>query len=666
MTLNKKYTLASAVALSVVVAGFSSPVFNTITNAPSVVYAEDVLDQEQPKNDSPEAVKDDNSPVSKKGQRVAGKIKEKIVSSDVLPEKESWAYPQAVINGGSDLKQLDVNKPVNNAAVIMQTRKGGMVLSGSGMFVSPNVYVTVAHNFLNDQGETGNIASVDYWVGSNSERQIRPTSGISKPISLSKVHFFNQKAYGNPPAGTKKPYYDLAVVVVDEPLMFTQPGYDFNDLVKSPQVMSDGTPVKIIGYPGNLTGITAPVKKGQLYEQSSNNVVRDTLMPHSNFYLIPNTTVAGMSGSGVLNANNQVMGVHQFGYSDRVGLNGGLIFDQAQLDFINKVVQDNKIQGWKEQGGKKYYFQENGHLAKSTEKNIDGRRWKFDQNGVATDIGVAKEEKPAEKPVENKPAENKPAEKPVENKPAENKPAEKPVENKPAENKPAENKPAENKPAENKPAENKPAENKPAENKPAENKPAENKPAENKPAENKPAENKPAENKPAENKPADNKPAENKPAENKPAENKPAENKPAENKPAENKPADTNPIKPSEVKPSETKPAETKPSDTPSEKKNTPSSTDKGNVVTGTTTEKPSEKDKGDVTTVTGTDKGDKASTTKAENPSTVTADTKTPTVKDPIKTGAFAGVSLLPLAGVAGGLGVSVGGYFWKNKRKN
>ena len=577
MTLNKKYTLASAVALSVVVAGFSSPVFNTITNAPSVVYAEDVLDQEQPKNDSPEAVKDDNSPVSKKGQRVAGKIKEKIVSSDVLPEKESWAYPQAVINGGSDLKQLDVNKPVNNAAVIMQTRKGGMVLSGSGMFVSPNVYVTVAHNFLNDQGETGNIASVDYWVGSNSERQIRPTSGISKPISLSKVHFFNQKAYGNPPAGTKKPYYDLAVVVVDEPLMFTQPGYDFNDLVKSPQVMSDGTPVKIIGYPGNLTGITAPVKKGQLYEQSSNNVVRDTLMPHSNFYLIPNTTVAGMSGSGVLNANNQVMGVHQFGYSDRVGLNGGLIFDQAQLDFINKVVQDNKIQGWKEHGGKKYFFQENGHLAKSTEKNIDGRRWKFDQNGVATDIGVAKEEKPAEKPVENKPAENKPVE----------------------------------------------------------------------------------------NKPVENKPAENKPTENKPAENKPAENKPADNKPAENKPADTNPIKPSEVKPSETKPAETKPSDTPSEKKDTPSSTDKGNVLTGTTTEKPSEKDKGDVTTVTGTDKGDKAATTKAENPSTVTADTKTPTVKDPIKTGAFAGVSLLPLAGVAGGLGVTGLAYLSKKRKK-
>ena len=641
MTLNKKYTLASAVALSVVVAGFSTPVFNSITNTPSVVYAEDILDQEQPKNDSPEAVKDDNSPVSKKGQRVAGKVKEKIVSSDVLPEKESWAYPQAVINGGSDLKQLDVNKPVNNAAVIMQTRKGGMVLSGSGMFVSPNVYVTVAHNFLNDQGETGNIASVDYWVGSNSERQIRPTSGISKPISLSKVHFFNQKAYGNPPAGTKKAYYDLAVVVVDEPLMFTQPGYDFNDLVKSPQVMSDGTPVKIIGYPGNLTGITAPVKKGQLYEQSSNNVVRDTLMPHSNFYLIPNTTVAGMSGSGVLNANNQVMGVHQFGYSDRVGLNGGLIFDQAQLDFINKVVQDNKIQGWKEQGGKKYYFQENGHLAKSTEKNIDGRRWKFDQNGVATDIGVAKEEKPAEKPVENKPAENKPAEKPVENKPAENKPAE------------------------NKPAENKPAENKPAENKPAENKPAENKPAENKPAENKPAENKPAENKPAEYKPVENKPADNKPAENKPAENKPAENKPAENKPAENKPADTNPIKPSEVKPSETKPVETKPSDTPSEKKDTPSSTDKGNVVTGTTTEKPSEKDKGDVTTVTGTDKGDKAATTKAENPSTVTADTKTPTVKDPIKTGAFAGVSLLPLIGVAGGLGVTGLAYLSKKRKK-
>ena len=637
MTLNKKYTLASAVALSVIVAGFSSPVFNSITNAPSVVYAEDILDQEQPKNDSPEPVKDDNSPVSKKGQRVAGKVKEKIISSDVLPDKESWAYPQAVINGGADLKFVDVNKPINNAAVLMQSKKLGLVFSGSGMFVSPNVYVTVAHNFLTDKGELPAFKSLDYWVGSNSERKIAPTSGISKPISLNKVHFFNQKAYGNPPAGVEKPYYDLAVVVVDEPLMFTHPGYDFNDLVKSPQVMSNGTPIKIVGYPGNLDGITAPVKRGQLYEQTSNNVINDKLMPHSNFYLIPNTTVGGMSGSGVLNSNNQVMGVHQFGFPDRVGLNGGLIFDQTQLDFINKIIQDNKIQGWKEHGGKKYFFQEDGHLAKNTEKNIDGRRWKFDQDGAATDIGVAKEEKPAEKPVETKPS-----------KPAENKPAEKPIETKPS--KPSENKPAE-KPVENKPAE-KPVETKPS--KPAENKPAENKPAE-KPVETKPS--KPVENKPAENKPAE-KPVETKPS--KPAENKPSENKPVETKPVETKPADTNP-----VKPSETKPAETKPSDTPSEKKDTPSSTDKGNVVTGTTTEKPSEKDKGDVTTVTGTDKDDKAATTKAENPSTVTADTKTPTVKDPIKTGAFAGVSLLPLAGIAGGLGITGLAYLSKKRKK-
>lgn len=637
MTLNKKYTLASAVALSVIVAGFSSPVFNSITNAPSVVYAEDILDQEQPKNDSPEPVKDDNSPVSKKGQRVAGKVKEKIISSDVLPDKESWAYPQAVINGGADLKFVDVNKPINNAAVLMQSKKLGLVFSGSGMFVSPNVYVTVAHNFLTDKGELPAFKSLDYWVGSNSERKIAPTSGISKPISLNKVHFFNQKAYGNPPAGVEKPYYDLAVVVVDEPLMFTHPGYDFNDLVKSPQVMSNGTPIKIVGYPGNLDGITAPVKRGQLYEQTSNNVINDKLMPHSNFYLIPNTTVGGMSGSGVLNSNNQVMGVHQFGFPDRVGLNGGLIFDQTQLDFINKIIQDNKIQGWKEHGGKKYFFQEDGHLAKNTEKNIDGRRWKFDQDGAATDIGVAKEEKPAEKPVETKPS-----------KPAENKPAEKPIETKPS--KPSENKPAE-KPVENKPAE-KPVETKPS--KPAENKPAENKPAE-KPVETKPS--KPVENKPAENKPAE-KPVETKPS--KPAENKPSENKPVETKPVETKPADTNP-----VKPSETKPAETKPSDTPSEKKDTPSSSDKGNVVTGTTTEKPSEKDKGDVTTVTGTDKDDKAATTKAENPSTVTADTKTPTVKDPIKTGAFAGVSLLPLAGIAGGLGITGLAYLSKKRKK-
>lgn len=122
MTLNKKYTLASAVALSVIVAGFSSPVFNSITNTPSVVYAEDILDQEQPKNDSPEAVKDDNLPVSKKGQRVAGKVKEKIVSSDVLPEKESWAYPQAV--GSQRIRNVRITKRLRDSCAQLLERSG--------------------------------------------------------------------------------------------------------------------------------------------------------------------------------------------------------------------------------------------------------------------------------------------------------------------------------------------------------------------------------------------------------------------------------------------------------------------------------------------------------------------------------------------------------------
>lgn len=588
MTLNKKYTLASALALTVIMAGAITPVFNSVSNTPSVVYAENVLNQEQPKNDSSDTVKDNNAPVFNKGQRVAGKIKEKVVYSE-----ESSPYSQAVVNGGSDLKLLDVNNPINNAAVVMQTRKGGTVLSGSGMFVSPNVYVTVAHNFLNDQGETGNITSMDYWVGSNTERVIRPTSGISKPISLNKVHFFNKEAYGNPPAGTKKAYYDLAVVVTDEPLMLTQPGYDFNDLVKTPQTMSEGTPVKVVGYPGKLDGITAPVKKGLLYEQSSTNVVRDALMPHSNFYLIPNTTVAGMSGAGVLSSNNQVMGVHQFGYSDRVGLNGGLIFDQAQLDFINKIIQENKIQGFREKAGKKYYFQEDGHLAKNTEKNIDGRRWKFDQNGVATDIGVAKEEKPAEKPVENKPTEIKPA-----------------TPTNPA-----------------------------------------------------------TPTKPVNNTPTDTKPAVVNPV------------KPSENTNPVNKPADVGTTKPSENKPTSPttktdgdKPVNiTKPTtDNPSDKKDSPSTTDTGNGVSGTDTGAPSVTDKGNTPSDVKTD--DKPNEIKTEKNDSDTksgaksdngSEVKKPTVKEAIKTGAVSGTMILPLFGLAGGLGVAGAVYLSKKRKK-
>ena len=99
MTLNKKYTLASALALTVIMAGTITPVFNSVSNTPSVVYAENVLNQEQPKNDSSDTVKDNNAPVFNKGQRVAGKIKEKVVYSE-----ESSPYSQAVVNGGSDLK----------------------------------------------------------------------------------------------------------------------------------------------------------------------------------------------------------------------------------------------------------------------------------------------------------------------------------------------------------------------------------------------------------------------------------------------------------------------------------------------------------------------------------------------------------------------------------
>ena len=588
MTLNKKYTLASALALTVIMAGTITPVFNSVSNTPSVVYAENVLNQEQPKNDSSDTVKDNNAPVFNKGQRVAGKIKEKVVYSE-----ESSPYSQAVVNGGSDLKLLDVNNPINNAAVVMQTRKGGTVLSGSGMFVSPNVYVTVAHNFLNDQGETGNITSMDYWVGSNTERVIRPTSGISKPISLNKVHFFNKEAYGNPPAGTKKAYYDLAVVVTDEPLMLTQPGYDFNDLVKTPQTMSEGTPVKVVGYPGKLDGITAPVKKGLLYEQSSTNVVRDSLMPHSNFYLIPNTTVAGMSGAGVLSSNNQVMGVHQFGYSDRVGLNGGLIFDQAQLDFINKIIQENKIQGFREKAGKKYYFQEDGHLAKNTEKNIDGRRWKFDQNGVATDIGVAKEEKPAEKPVENKPTEIKPAAPTTPVTPT------KPVNNTPTDTKPAVVNPV-----------------------------------------------KPSENTNPVNKPVDG-----------------GTTQPSENKPT-SPTTKTDGDKPLNI----SKPT----TDNPSDKKDSPSTTDTGNGGSGTDTGAPSVTDKGntpsdvktdDKPTEIKTEKND--SDTKSGAKSDTGSEVKKPTTKEAIKTGAISGTMILPLFGLAGGLGVTGAVYLSKKRKK-
>ena len=59
----------------------------------------------------------------------------------------------SVVNGGSDIKDADVSSPDNSGVAMTYTTyesgtSGKQTASGSGVFVAPNVMVTVAHNYL--------------------------------------------------------------------------------------------------------------------------------------------------------------------------------------------------------------------------------------------------------------------------------------------------------------------------------------------------------------------------------------------------------------------------------------------------------------------------------------------------------------------------------------
>ena len=97
--------------------------------------------------------------------------------------------------------------------------------SGSGIFVAPNIMLTVAHNFLVKDADT-NVGSIRggettkfyYNVGSNTAKNNSlPTSGNTVLFKEKDIHFWNKEKFGE---GVKN---DLALVVAPVPLSIASP-----------------------------------------------------------------------------------------------------------------------------------------------------------------------------------------------------------------------------------------------------------------------------------------------------------------------------------------------------------------------------------------------------------------------------------------------------------
>lgn len=273
-----------------------------------------------------------------------------------------------------NMTQADFNAPGNSAAVLVRTRVGLHYSFGSGMFISPNVFVTAAHVFNNDDGTPLPADAYAYTQGSNNAYQAGTfePNGASYAFTGTDMHYYNKAAY-KPSTPT-----DLIAVVVKTPMQLTYPEAEFNELASTTANLSQ---VRTLGYPANADGINLVL--GALY-QSIGNITAPPSLADIGMGMSDGDSIEGVSGGGVLNNSNQVVGIHTNAFLFDTGNKPGFIkFSPEQRQWLNNLVEANKVTGWKEYNGDHYYFDQKGHLLKNQTKTLDGEEYRFDATGKA-------------------------------------------------------------------------------------------------------------------------------------------------------------------------------------------------------------------------------------------------------------------------------------------
>ena len=303
-----------------------------------------------------------------------------------------------VIQGGSDIHDVDVHsKSAEGVAMTYTTYDSGtsgkQTASGSGVFVAPNVMVTVAHNYYDKNQEDKSAVlrggeSARSYVVMNSETEKNnkvPTSGVSETLEKDSIHLYNGKDFG------KDYSNDLAVVVTKKPVEAMTGGED------SPRELSDkevstGDSISMVGYPNDFSTPNlseenkARLKDGKAYSVST---TVSSINKESGAVTYHSSALGGFSGAPLFNDKGEVVGIHQHGTntssapeSERIG--GGTIFTEKHRAWIRSMIDKYGIKGWYIDGANRYYYDENHIALKDVESEIDGALYSFDEKGRAT------------------------------------------------------------------------------------------------------------------------------------------------------------------------------------------------------------------------------------------------------------------------------------------
>ena len=303
-----------------------------------------------------------------------------------------------VIQGGSDIHDVDVHsKSAEGVAMTYTTYDSGtsgkQTASGSGVFVAPNVMVTVAHNYYDKNQEDKSAVlrggeSARSYVVMNSETEKSnkvPTSGVSEALEKDSIHLYNGKDFG------KDYSNDLAVVITKKPVEAMTGGED------SPRELSDkevstGDKITMVGYPNDFSTPNlseenkARLKDGKAYSVST---TVSSINKESGAVTYHSSALGGFSGAPLFNDKGEVVGIHQHGTntssapeSERIG--GGTIFTEKHRAWIRSMIDKYAITGWYIDGANRYYYDENHIALKDVESEIDGAWYSFDEKGRAT------------------------------------------------------------------------------------------------------------------------------------------------------------------------------------------------------------------------------------------------------------------------------------------
>ena len=401
------------------------------------------------------------------GKPVKLRGSEPVNMSPITPRSDfEW-----VQNNGVDLKKVNVNgvNRAPNVKLTMHTEKGGTFV-GSGAFVGNSTILSVAHNFLGISPGT-KITRVTVTVGSNSDvdDDWNPTSGYSFDVDMNDIHFFNKQSYlQNRDAKTDTAIYDLAAIHTQIPYQLivnklkdqgvNLGTYNTLQLADSEEIsrinnrenVLSGEHVRMYGYPGanpsDQVYFNPKLQQGYLYEVDTTVTNTETHVSDNNgmpvrFTKLRNTTLGGMSGSNLMNANGQVIGVHQSAtnrnkdtdtpQNEKTWRATQMLLNQQHYQWLKNHINEDSQKGFVTFDGNRYYYDEDGVFLRNITKEITDngvtKVYQFDDRGVATEK-IEVNEKPADKV--DVPAENPvdkvgvPSEKPVDKVDV---PAEKPV-----------------------------------------------------------------------------------------------------------------------------------------------------------------------------------------------------------------------------------------------